>query len=114
MFLMVAFLVLTGIVVSGCALKDKFCKPGDEQNSTAQLYLQKAESVLAILEALPTSIEVKAAIAATKLAIATLRRIIEGICVSVDQFESAKTTVDTTSPVAVKMQMSYIKGQLKK
>lgn len=97
------------LMVGSCATTSPFCKT---TKPIAENYLPKAEATLALLETLPPSAAFQPYLSGTRLAIATFRQAINGICPTVAQFEAAQATVDSTAPVAMALHAQYFKSRL--
>ena len=111
-----SFLVIVAFVMaigSGCAGYNFFCKPTSTQQSQAQIYLAKAQAVLAVLQSLPMTPQVQAGIAAIQLTITVFNNVITSVCQTTGVVTQAQTTVDAIKPVADQMKADYMAAMKK-
>ena len=90
--------------VAGCeTLKSAFCSPTAQDVADAADFVANAESVLNFMSTLVPSAEVAAAMAAIKIAKSVFEQIKSGICVPAEQETAAKTALQASQAMAVKM-----------
>jgi hypothetical protein len=90
--------------VTGCAaLKSAFCSPTAQEVADAADFVANADAVLNFMSTLVPSAEVAAAIAAIKIAKMVFEQIKSGICVPAEQETAAKTAIQASQAMAIKM-----------
>ena len=104
-------LIIAGVIlglligsITGCeTLKSAFCSPTAQEVADAADFVANADSVLNFMSTLVPSAEVAAAIAAIKIAKSVFEQIKSGICVSPEQETAAKTAIQASQAMAMKM-----------
>jgi hypothetical protein len=104
-------LVIAGVVmgllvgtIMGCGtLRDAFCSPTAQEVADAADFVANADALVGFLSTLAPSAEISAVIAALKIAKAVFDQIKSGICVSADQQQAAKTTLQASRVLALKL-----------
>jgi hypothetical protein len=104
-------LIIAGVImglligsITGCeTLKRAFCSPTAQEVADAADFVAHADSVLSFMSTLALSAEVIAAIAAIKIAKSVFDQIKSGICVSSEQKTTAKTAIQASQAMAMKM-----------
>jgi hypothetical protein len=104
-------LIIAGVIlglligsVAGCeTLKSAFCSPTAQDVADAADFVANADAVLNFMSTLVPSAEVAAAIAAIKIAKSVFEQIKSGICVPAEQETAAKTALQASQVMAVKM-----------
>ncbi len=104
-------LIIAGVIlglligsITGCeTLKSAFCSPTAQEVADAADFVSHADSVLNFMSTLAPSAEVAAAIAALKIAKSVFDQIKSGSCVSSEQEATAKTALQASQAMAVKM-----------
>ena len=104
-------LIIAGVIlglligsITGCAiLKSAFCSPTAQEVADAADFLAHADSVLNFMSTLAPSAEVTVALAAIKIAKSVFEQIKSGICVSPEQETTAKTAIQSSQALAMKM-----------
>jgi len=104
-------LIIAGVIlglligsITGCeTLKRAFCSPTLQEVADAADFLAHADSVLNFMSTLVPSAELAAAIAAIKIAKIVFEQIKSGICVSPEQETAAKTAIQASQAMAMKM-----------
>ena len=104
-------LVIAGIIagllmgtVLGCeTLKNAFCSPTAQEVADAADFVANADALVGFLNPLAPSAEVSAVIAALKIAKAVFDQIKSGICVSADQQQAARTALQASHVMALKL-----------
>jgi hypothetical protein len=95
--------LLTGAVAGCQALKSALCSPTAQEVANAADFVASADSILAFLSSLAPSAEVTAAMAAIKIAKSVFDQIKAGICVTSEQESTAKTAIQASQAMAMKM-----------
>jgi hypothetical protein len=104
-------LIIAGVIlglliglITGCeTLKSAFCSPTAQEVADAADFVANADSVLNFMSTLAPSAEVAVAIAAIKIAKSLFEQIKSGICVSSEQETAAKTAIQASQAMAMKM-----------
>ena len=104
-------LVIAGVVMGllmgsilGCeTLKSAFCSPTAQEVADAADFVANAEALVAFMNTLAPSAEVSAVIAALKIAKAVFDQIKSGICASAEQQTAAKTAIQASQTMALKL-----------
>jgi hypothetical protein len=103
-------LMIAGVIMgllaatAGCqTLKSAFCSPTAQEVADAVDFVANADSVLNFMSTMAPSAEVTAAIAAIKIAKAVFDQVKSGICVSSEQEAAAKTAIQASQAMAMKM-----------
>jgi choline-glycine betaine transporter len=104
-------LVIAGVIMGllmgtmvGCeTLKNAFCSPTTQEIADATDYVANADALVAFLNTLAPSAEVTAVIAALKIARAVFEQIKSGICASSDEQAAAKTAINASQVMAMKL-----------
>ena len=95
--------LLTGAVAGCQALKSAMCSPTAQEVANAADFVASADSISAFLSNLAPSAEVTAAMAAIKIAKSVFDQIKAGICVTLGQEAAAKTAIQASQAMAMKM-----------
>jgi hypothetical protein len=104
-------LIIAGVIlvlligsVTGCeTMKSAFCSPTAQEVADAADFLANADSVLNFMSTLVPSAEVAVAMAAIKIAKSVFEQIRSGICVPAEQETAARTALQASQAMAVKM-----------
>jgi hypothetical protein len=104
-------LVVAGAIVGlmmgsimGCeTLKNAFCSPTVAEVADAAGFVANAEALVGFMNTLAPSAEVSAVIAALKVAKAVFDQIKSGICASPEQQQAAKTAIQASQTMALKL-----------
>ena len=104
-------LVIAGVIVGvlmgtimGCeTLKNALCSPTVQELADAADFVANADALVGFLSTLAPSVEVRAVIAALKIAKAVFDQIKSGICVSTDQQQAAKAAIQASQVMALKL-----------
>jgi hypothetical protein len=104
-------LVIAGVImgllmgtIMGCGtLKNAFCSPTAQEVADAADFVANTDAVAGFLSTLAPSAEVSAVIAALKIAKAVFDQIKSGVCVSADQQQAAKTALQASRVMALKL-----------
>jgi hypothetical protein len=104
-------LVIGGVIlgllmgsIMGCAtLKSAFCSPTVQEVADAADLAANADTLVAFMNTLAPSAEVMAVIAALKVAKAVFDQIKSGICASLDQQTAAKSAIQASQTMALKL-----------
>jgi len=104
-------LIIAGVIVGvlmvsimGCeTLKNAFCSPTVQEVADAADFVANADALVGFLNTLAPSAEVSAVIAALKIAKAVFDQIKSGICVSADQQQAARTALQASHVMALKL-----------
>ena len=104
-------LVITGVImgllmgtIMGCeTLKNAFCSPTVQEVADAADFAANADAMVGFMNTLAPSAEVSAVIAALKIAKAVFDQIKSGICVSTDQQQAAKSALQASQVMALKL-----------
>ncbi len=84
-------------------MKTAFCSPTVQEVADAADFVADADALVAFLNTLAPSAEVSAVIAALKVAKAVFDQIKSGICASPDQQQAAKTAIQASQTMALKL-----------
>ena len=95
--------LLMGSIVGCETLKNAFCSPTAQEIADATGYVANADALVAFLDTLAPSAEVTAVIAALKIARAVFEQIKSGICASSDEQVAAKTAINASQVMAMKL-----------
>ena len=104
-------LVIAGVIlglwmgaVLGCGtLKNAFCSPTAQEVADAADFVANTDALVGFMNTLAPSAEVSAVVAALKIAKAVFDQIKAGICVSADQQQAAKTALQASHVMALKL-----------
>ena len=104
-------LVIAGVImgllmgsIMGCeTLKSAFCSPTAQEVADAADFVANAEALVGFMNTLAPSAEVSAVIAALKIAKAVFDQIKSGICAAAEQQTAAKTTIQASQTMALKL-----------
>ena len=94
--------VLMGSIMGCETLKNAFCSPTAQEVADAADFVANADALVGFMDTLAPSAEVRAVIAALKIAKAVFDQIKLGICVSTDQQQAAKTALQASRVMALK------------
>ena len=95
--------LLMGTIVGCETLKNAFCSPTAQEIADATEYVANADALVTFLNTLAPSAEVTAVIAAIKVAKAVFEQIKSGICATSDEQEAAKTAINASQVMAMKL-----------
>lgn len=103
-------LIIAGVIMgllglmAGCqTLKNAFCSPTAQEVADAADFVANADALAAFLDTLAPSAEVRAVMAALKIAKAVFDQIKSGICVSADQQQAAQAAIQASQTMALKL-----------
>lgn len=103
-------LIIVGVIMgllglmAGCqTLKNAFCSPTAQEVADAADFVANADALAAFLDTLAPSAEVRAVMAALKIAKAVFDQIKSGICVSADQQQAAQAAIQASQTMALKL-----------
>ena len=104
-------LVIAGVImgllmgsIMGCeTLKNAFCSPTVQEVADAADFVANADALVGFLNTLAPSAEVRAVIAALKIAKAVFDQIKLGICASPEQQQAAKAAIQASQTMALKL-----------
>ena len=104
-------LVIAGVImgllmgsIMGCeTLKNAFCSPTAQEVANAADFVANADALVGFMNTLAPGAEVIAVIAALKIAKAVFDQIKSGICASAEQQQAAKTAIQASQTMALKL-----------
>ena len=92
------------VSIMGCeTLKNAFCSPTVAEVADAADFVANADALVGFMNTLAPSAEVRAVIAALKIAKAVFDQIKLGVCASPDQQQAAKAAIQASQTMALKL-----------